>query len=273
MALDDLPLDRPDSPSHNPYDPEPEPKSPLRWVALVLACVVVAGLLAYWWMSRSQPTTPAAATPPPSSPVAEMAPTPEPIELPPLEESDTFIRDLVSLLSNHPALARLLASPSIVRSTTLGVIQIADGRTPTDWLRPLRPNTRIEITGDETGNITAESHARWNQVVAAIQSVSPEEAAQTYVNVKPLVDEAYAEVGQPDGSFDRTLVRAAQMLRATPDPATPPVVVRRQGYFEFEDPSFQALRPVQKQLLLLGPENRRQVLAWIDRFLRALSLE
>src|SRR5690606_35479783 len=100
-----------------------------------------------------------------------------------------------------------------------------------------------------------------------------EEAAQTYVNVKPLVDEAYAEVGQPDGSFDRTLVRAAQMLRATPDPATPPVVVRRQGYFEFEDPSFQALRPVQKQLLLLGPENRRQVLAWIDRFLRALRLE
>ena len=39
------------------------------------------------------------------------------------------------------------------------------------------------------------------------------------------------------------------------------------------DPALQALRPVQKQLLLLGPENRRQVMAWLDHFLRALKLE
>src|SRR5690606_4706754 len=129
-------------------------RSPLRWVVVGLACIVAVGLLAYWWMSRSQPTTPTAATPAASEPVADIGPIPEPLALPPLEESDAFIRNLVSLLSNNPTLARLLASPTIVRSTTLGVIQIADGRTPSDWLRPLRPNTRIEITGDETGAIT-----------------------------------------------------------------------------------------------------------------------
>src|SRR5690606_33421269 len=125
MALDDddLRLDRPHQPPPNPFESEYEERSPLRWVVVGLACIVAVGLLAYWWMSRSQPTTPTAATPAASEPVADIGPIPEPLALPPLEESDAFIRNLVSLLSNNPTLARLLASPTIVRSTTLGVIQ------------------------------------------------------------------------------------------------------------------------------------------------------
>lgn len=276
MAFDDdLPLGRSTPPDRPPqYEPSEPERGPLvRWIIVGLACLVAGGLLAWWWMSRSQPTPPAASTPSSTDTVAESRPEPEPLVLPPLEESDTFVRDLVATLSNHPTLARLLASPALVRGMTVGVIQIADGRTPVEWLQPLRPATRMEITGDESGAITPESHARWNQVAAAVSSVSPADAAQLYVNLRPLIDQAYGEVGQPDGDFDKTILRAAEMLRATPNPSTPPVVVRRRGYFEFEDPSLQALRPVQKQLLLLGPENRRQLMAWIDAFLRELDLQ
>lgn len=275
MAFDDLPLDRPGSSEPPPpfESPEPERSSPVRFIVIGLVAVVAVGLLVFGWLNRSRPAAPESVEPPPVETAAPPRPEAEPLTLPPLADSDTFVRDLVSALSNHPTIARLLARPAIVRSMTIGVVQIADGRTPTEWLQPLRPATRADITGDERGTITPETHARWNQVADAISSIPPRDAAQLYVNLKPLIEQAYEEIGRPDDDFDRTILRAAQVLRSTPEPSSPPVVVRRKGYFEYEDPSLQALRPVQKQLLLLGPENRRRLMAWIDAFLRELGLE
>lgn len=274
MAFDDLPLDRP-TPEPSPYAPDPEPErgSFLRWVAVGLAGVVAGGLLTFWWMSRSQPTPSAA----PSATAPEIAassgrPTRQALNLPNLNDSDGFIRDLVSTLSNHPALARLLATPSLVRATTAGVVQIGDGRTPIEWLDVLRPATRLQILGTESGPVSPVSHARWNQVAAAVSSVSPADAAQLYVNVKPLIDEAYIELGQPDGDFDQAILRAVRMLQDTPTPAVAPELVRRPGYFDYEDPALRTLKPVQKQLLLLGSDNRKQLMAWLDQFVQALGL-
>jgi hypothetical protein len=273
MALDDLPLDRPtpDSPSP-PLAPEPERVSLLRWIAVGLAGLVIGGLLTFWWMSRSQPTPTAvpSATAPEAS--ASARPVRQPLNLPTLNDSDSFIRELVSALSTHPTLARLLATPSLVRATAVGVIQIGDGRTPVEWLKVLRPANRLQILGTDRGPASPVSHARWNQVAAAISTVSPADAAQLYVNVKPLIDEAYIELGQPDGDFDQALLRAVRMLKDTPTPAVPPELLHRPGYFDYEDPALRALKPVQKQLLLLGPDNRRQLIAWLDEFVRALGL-
>jgi Protein of unknown function (DUF3014) len=274
MALDDLPLDRPTPafPSHAaPPPPEPERGSLLRWIAVALAGVIAGGLLTFWWMSRSQPT-PAAA---PSSTAPEAAartrPVPQPLNLPTLDNSDAFIRDLVSTLSNHPTLARLLASDAIVRSAAVGVLQIGDGRTPVEWLQVLRPGTRMQITGDATGTVTPESHARWTQAANVVTTIAPADAAQLYVNVKPLLDAAYVELGA-GRDFDQAIVRAVRTLKDTPDPSPPPQLLRRPGYFEFEDPTLRTLRPVQKQLLLLGPDNRRQLMGWLDQFLQALAV-
>ena len=274
MAIDDLPLEH--STSSSPGDPPPDEHgrgSLVRWIAVGLAGVVAGGLLTFWWMSRSQPTPTAA----PSATAPEAAtsgrPTPQALDLPTLLDSDSFIRDLVGALSDHPTLARLLATPSLVRAMTKGVIQIADGRTPVEWLAVLRPATRMQILGDERGPASPVSHARWNQVVEGVVSVSPADAAQLYVNVKPLIDEAYVEMGQPDGDFDQTILRAVRLLRDTPTPPVSPELIRRPGYFDYADPPLRTLKPVQKQVLLLGPENRARLMAWLDAFVRAAGLE
>jgi hypothetical protein len=194
------------------------------------------------------------------------------MNLPRLNESDTFIRDLVATLSKHPTLARLLATPALVRSMVTGVVQIGDGRTPVEWLRVLRPGSRLQLMNGDSGPPSPASYARWGVIADAVTSVSPADAAQLYVNVKPLIDEAYVEMGQPEGDFDRAIVRAIQVLRDTPTPTTDPVLLRRPGYVEHQDSSLQGLRPVQKQLLLLGPETRRRLLAWLEEFVRVLEL-
>jgi hypothetical protein len=274
MALDDLPLDRPSSPFPSEAaapPPEPERGSLLRWIAVGLAGVIAGGLMTFWWMSRSQPTPAAAPSPTAPEAAGRTRPVPQPLSLPALDNSDAFIRDLVSTLSNHPTLARLLATDAIVRSAALGVLQIGDGRTPVEWLQVLRPGTRMQITGADAGVITPESHARWTQAANVVTTIAPTDAAQLYVNVKPLLDEAYTELGA-GRDFDQAILRAVRTLKETPEPSPPPQLLRRPGYFEFEDPALRALRPVQKQLLLLGPENRRQLMAWLDQFLQALAV-
>jgi hypothetical protein len=267
MAYDDLPLRSSSGGSPSPRQP------PTRWIVLGAAVVIAVSLLALWWMSRAQPTT---APPVPTTadvPSGASRPRPQPIDLPSLDGSDTVLRDLVSALSQHPLLARLLATKGLVRGATLAVVQIGDGKTPAVPFAAIRPETRLQIRGTTSGPIHPQSYARWDAAAAALSSVSPTQAAQLYVDVKPLFDEAYRELGHPGGDFDDALARAMRVLTATPDAPATPVLLQRPGYYEHEDPALRSLQPVQKQLLLLGPDTRRAVLQWLHSVATALDLQ
>ena len=273
MAFDDLPLDRP-APPGSPT-PGARPPSPTRWIVIGAGAVIAGALLALWWMSRAQPV----ATVPAPTAATDVAlkskrPVGQPgIDLPPLDESDTSIRDLISALSRHPTLARLLATKGLVRSATLAVVQIGEGKTPATPLAALRPASRLRIVGGSTGKVDPITYIRWDSAVASLISVNPNEASQAYVNVKRLFDEAYRDLGHADGDFDDAIVRAIRTLDDTPNIAGDPVLLQRPNYFEHEDPALSSLLPVQKQLLLLGPAHRKRVMTWLHQFAAALELK
>lgn len=270
MAIDDFPLDKPKSPS---ADPRPQ-SSVLRWIAVGVAGVLAGALLTFWWMSRSQPGTPVPApTTATDVAIGSNRPKRQAINLPSLDASDSLLGELIGALSRHPALARLLATKDLVRATTLAVVQIGQGRTPATPLKALRPATRVQILGTTAGRIDPQSYARWDNSVAALLSVVPADAAQLYVNVKPLFDQAYIELGHPGGDFDTAIVAAIVMLDDTPTLPEDPQLLRRTNYFEHEDPALRTLPPVQKQFLLTGPENRRKTIGWFRQFASALDLK
>jgi hypothetical protein len=270
MSLDDFPLERPPAPRRAPVR-----SATSRWVILAAGTVIAAALLAFWWMGRTQ--TPPALLAPTSQTAAARSPSrpnPQPMQLPPLNASDAMLRELFATLSAHPLLSRLLAQPDLVRAAVLAVVQIGDGKTPVVPLAALQPASRLTLEGGaSSGRIDPASYARWDGAVRALVAINPADAAQVYVNVKPLFDEAYREIGYPDGDFDDAIVRAIRVLNDTPEPAGEPVLLARPAYFEHEDAALRALRPVQKQLLLTGPEHRRQVLAWLRTFAATLELK
>jgi hypothetical protein len=224
-------------------------------------------------MTRAQPTGPLPAPTVASDGAGALnRPQRQPMELPGVDASDALLRELVSVLSKHPQLARLLATDGLVRRVVLAVDQMADGRTPAAPLAVLRPPTRLAIVGADNGPIDPRSYQRWDSATAALVSINPSEAAQLYVNVKPLFDAAWADLGHPGGDFDTAITRAIDVALATPTPATDPVLLRRPGYFEHTDPALRSLRPVQKQLLLVGPESRTRLLDWMRRLAVALDL-
>lgn len=269
MAFEDLPLDRPPAPRQPPARP-----STSRWVILAAGTAIAIALLALFWMSRVQtPPAQLAPTSPTDAARRPGRPSRQPMELPTLAESDATLRELFLSLSRHPLLTRVVAQRGVVRAATLAVVQMGDGKTPAAPLADLRPATRLTIEGGgESGRVDAASYTRWDGAVRALVSINPRDAAQVYVNVKPLFDEAYRDLGYPDGDFDDAIVRAIRVLNDTPDLATAPVLLARPAYFEHEDAALRALRPVQKQLLLTGPQHRTELLGWLRRFADTLEL-
>ncbi len=269
MPFEDLPLDQPLSPP-----PPPRRPSAARWV-IAVSLVVIAGVaLVLWWMSRAQPGT---AVPAPTTAtdvaVGSNRPKRQMLDLPTLDASDTFIREMVSQLSEHPLIARFLATKGVVRAIVLAVEQIGDGRTPSEPLKVLRPDTRLATIGGQSGHIDPRSYARWNDATSSLVSIIPHDAAQLYVNVKPLFDQAYSDLGHPQGDFDVAIIKAIEMLEATPSPASDPELLRRPGYYEYADPALQSIPRVQKQFLLIGTENRHKIVTWLNQFAKVLDLK
>lgn len=237
------------------------------------AVVAASGGLYFWWLTR-QPAIPS--TPPPTTAtdvaVGGNRPSRQPIELPSLDASDALVRQFVATLSRHPQLARLLATDGLIRAAVLTVEQIGDGRTPASPLKVLKPSTRLVILGADSGRIDPAAYVRWESNVGALTGIPPRDAVQLYVNLKPLFDAAYGDLGHPGGNFDESLTRAITMLMSTPEPAAEPTLLRRAGFFEHADDALRALKPVQKQFLLLGPERRKAVRAWLTSFASSADL-
>lgn len=272
MPFDDLPLDRATPP---PSGPEfPPPRSPKRWI-IAGSLVVIAGAgLTLWWMSRSQPR---AAMPAPTQAtdvaVGSTRPKRQPMTLPALNASDMFLRELVAALSRHALLARFLTTDEIVRNTVLAIEQVGAGKTPAVPLSGWRPDSRLGMIGTSTGRLDSRTYARWDAATASLLSIEPRDAAQLYVNVKPLFDEAYREMGHPNGDFDESIAHAIDTLRQTPTLDADPELIRRPGYYEHADPALRALKPVQKQFILVGSNNRAKILAWLKTFAEVLEIK
>ena len=274
MRIDEVSLDRGDGDAPPPVN-EPPRRGAARVIALAAILGVIGALVYFVWIARRP--TPAAQPAPTTStevPVGAAAPLTIPDEpLPPLSASDSFVRRVVALLSDHPALARWLANDALIQRTATAVEQAGDGRSPVEPFGFARPGSRTAMAsrGGESV-IDPASYRRWDELTAVIASVDPAQAAELYRHVRPLFVETYREMGHPDGNFDAAIGRAAGRVLATPVIQQPLAVDQRRGYLEHSDPTLRGLPPISRQLLLMGPANVERLQDWTRRFLQAAGI-
>jgi hypothetical protein len=97
-------------------------------------------------------------------------------------------------------------------------------------------------------------------------------AARLYRAVKPLLQEAYQELGYPGVEFDDTLVRAMAELLGTPVVEGPIRLEQKVLSYAMTDERLEALDPAQKQLLRLGPKGVKAVHDKIIELAAALGI-
>jgi hypothetical protein len=205
--------------------------------------------------------------PPAPAPAAERVQAPQPavrplggeaapIVLPPLDESDALVRELVKKITSHPRVTAWLATDNLIRGFTIGVANVAEGKTPARQLPMLGPSSGFRVV--ERGDaliIDPRSYERYDALAAAASSMDADGTARLYATIKPRIEEAYRELGA--SPFDRTFERAIVLLLSTPVLDDPIRVEPRGVGYGFADPKLEALTGAQKQLLRTGARNVR----------------
>jgi len=257
---DELELNRSSEPAvaGEPFDHVDEPGDHFKWILLSVALLAVVAALAYVALRRPapQPRAAAVATPQPAPRPDAPALEGDKIALPPLQETDRLVRELVVKLSSHPTVLAWLATNGLIENFTVVTLNVSEGRTPVSHLRPLAPTAPFRVRS--AGGVTLldpASYHRYDGYAAAVDGLDATGTARLYLTLKPRIADAYRIQGFPDGDFDPVLGKAIAGLLAVPSIDRDIPLREKIVTYAFVDPALEELSPAQKQLLRMGPRN------------------
>ena len=191
--------------------------------------------------------------------------------LPALDESDAFIR--AWLVARAPAAwVEWRVRDDLARLAAVILEYAARGQVPRRLLSfvKVEPFEAREEEGERIF-IAAQSHARYDAIVDAALALPAEDAAALFALLEPLLMEAIRELGVLDASPRDMLERTIDHVLATPVMTAPVALTRPKVYYEFADPTLEALAPLQKQMLRAGPANLHKAQNYAKRLREALT--
>lgn len=174
-----------------------------------------------------------------------------------VSESDARIRDALSGLTPRNLFRRWLEVDHLLDRLAVIAVNIAEDQSPVrqlSSLQPSRPFAAIRVGSQLV--ISPRSQARYDAFANVISSLDGRRAALAYRALHPLLESAYHALGYPGWPLDGVVTLALQ--RILDAPVRDEVVLHRAGsLFVFADARLEALGPVEKQLLRMGPRNTR----------------
>jgi len=120
--------------------------------------------------------------------------------------------------------------------------------------------------------IGPQNALRYRPYIVAMEGVEAKRLVMTYVQLYPLFQAAYQELGYPNAYFnDRLIVAIDDMLAAPEIPS--PKLAQPKVLYEFADPAVEALSAGQKILVRMGPENAKRVKDKLRAIRRELTVQ
>ena len=240
---------------------------------LLLGALVLIG---YFLMDEdSEAPTPRVTAPsvemPEAPEVTFPAPPPAPIEddeddmfvLPLVDDSDALIRDGVLGMTRNEDINAWLGVDNLLRKAVTFVDNVAQGEVAKEPVRVMAPSGKFQVTpiDDKTWYLNTESYGRYDLFGDIVESIDAQRAAELYMLVRSLFQDAYDDLGYGEALFDDRLFQAIGRLLETPIIEQPIRLVRPGVFYEYEDPRLESLSAAQKQMLRMGPDNTRRLKA------------
>jgi hypothetical protein len=200
---------------------------------------------------------PEAVEPEPEPPTSSVS-TPPP--LPKLDNSDDFIRERLLLISNKPEFAKWVKTDDLLRRTA----SYADGLSNGVLLSKIFPLSAPEgkfatHSSDGTIWLNAGNYERYDRTINTLISLPMDSMAKMFHFTRPLLENAFSEMGYNPRQMDGIILQAIDVILATPIVAEPIRLTRDSVVYKFADPALESLLPLQKQLLRTGPENTKRI--------------
>jgi hypothetical protein len=190
-----------------------------------------------------------------------------------LDESDPIVRENARALSTDVRYGQWLGTKELVRKFVAAVDNIANGLSPKPQADFWAPAGGFRAINRVTGTFVDEStYGRYDPVAEVFLSLNTEATVRFYRALRPLVQEAYRDLGYPDADFSETLVRAMGELLETPVVEGPIRLEKKILSYTIVDQTLEGLSQAQKQLLRTGPRNTRLIQGKIRELAAALGV-
>ena len=184
------------------------------------------------------------------------------VSLPPLDESDAWVQGKLPELTWRNELLSLLITEDIIRRFVVFTDNFAQGLLAYDHSPFIQPKVKFSID-EQLPNVDgqqnvwqwdSETSKRFDLYVDLLRSVDSTTLVKWYVDLKPLIDEAYSELGYED-DFTYTLQDAITRVLDMELPKSAMNVTRTSVMYKYDDPQLEALDDSDKLLLRIGKEN------------------
>lgn len=202
-------------------------------------------------------------------PEPELPPEPEVPPHPPLMESDSWLRaQITDLVMGAPAIKKMVQE-NIISNFVVFVDNAAKGEIVRNFSPATEPEGRFKATlvknndpdnADLTYVLDKSSYKRFDMYADLITALPVEQSRELYETVSPLIEEAYSELGYTENDFDDKLIETIDLLLATPVIDGDIKLVTPSAMYEFADKNLEALSPIQKLFIRMGPDNQRKII-------------
>jgi hypothetical protein len=183
------------------------------------------------------------------------------VPLPTLDDSDAWVQAKLPELTWRSELLNLLISEDMVRRFVVFTDNFSQGLLAYEHSPFKRPKTKFTL--DEQKLVEGEAEVwqwdnktskRFDIYVDLLRSVDSNTLVSYYFEIKPLIDEAYSELGY-DEDFTETLQEAITRVLDMELPQSSMALTRNSVMYKYQDPAIEALNESDKLLLRIGKEN------------------
>ncbi|MFW6131958.1 MAG: DUF3014 domain-containing protein [Candidatus Aminicenantaceae bacterium] len=177
-----------------------------------------------------------------------------------LDESDPVIRKLVKDFSSYEEFDKWIESKNLIPKFTAAVDNIAHGISSRYQIDFFAPEEDFEvITKGEKIYISPDSYNRYDIVADVFSSLDADKCVHLYKRAKPLIQEAYKELGYPEKDFEKTLLKAIALLLEVPVLEKDIELEKKVVSYKLKNEDLENLSDPQKHLLRMGPENIKKI--------------
>jgi Protein of unknown function (DUF3014) len=244
----------------------------------ILLAIMVAAALTYYWMQSNREAPPAEPGPAPAvvEPAARNPKTPlhpfprivppegpggDLVALPPLDQSDEYLKLALADVLGSRAVAEMLAETDLITRIVATVDSLPRDHVA-ERIRPLAGlagSFVVEPRGDNEFTISPDSYHRYDALVELVTKADLNELTEVYARFYPLFQKAYVELGYPNAHFNDRLVAVIDHLLETPEVQDPIRLVRPHVLYEFADMDLESLSAGQKLLIRMGNGHARRI--------------
>jgi hypothetical protein len=260
------------------------------WLALAVAVLAGAvGAYYYYFVSthlvEPAPMAPSAAPAEPAPPAASPAPPiSHPVEapkappgeivapLPSLRDSDTAAREALIGLLGAKSFAAFFYADRIILRIVATVDNLPRHAAPARMM-PVKPAAgRFAVVGSgDQAAIDPQNYARYAPYVRIAQAINARKLVQVYSRFYPLFQDAYRQLGFPNGYFNDRLITCIDDLLAAPELDGPVKLDQPKVLYEYADPDLEGRSAGQKIMMRIGSDNEAKIKAKLREIRRALT--